>query len=265
MQGQLQSFPDLQTLIQRCRALAEARGCLGQSYPRRQWAPQCPAWWMCNACGPGQGQLKQEARGARSALRAGWTPGLQRRESSGSVSSVKAEEGRREALTWSRTQPIPGCLAGEPASSVQAQRTHLDAGSGPAVLGGEWEPCVHSLLWAPWPTVWGTPSLMYFRFQGGLNKEVNPRQTLKSWGFWCHLRVISGSWVPEGACRVRAWHGLYVCLSEASVGDGRGPGLREQRRETSNSTALGSAMTFEGPLLRRAVPHLSSGLTQKLW
>lgn len=118
---------------------------------------------------------------------------------------------------------------------------------------------------AHWPTLWGTPSLLYFRFQGGLNKEVNPRQTLKSLGFWCHLWAVSGSWVPKRACRVRAWHELYVCLSEASVGKSRGPGLGGQHRETSNSTALGPAMTFEGPLLRGAVPCLSSGLTQKLW
>lgn len=54
------------------------------------------------------------------------------------------------------------------------------------------------------------------------------------------------------------------CLSEASVGDGRDPGLGGRHRETSNSTALSPAMTFEGLLLRGAVPRLSSGLTQKL-
>lgn len=46
-----------------------------------------------------------------------------------------------------------------------------------------------------------------------------------------------------------AWQGLYVCLSEASVGDGRDLGLGGWHRETSNSTALGPAMIFEGLLL----------------
>lgn len=98
--------------------------------PQRAVGPSIPCLVDVQCLWTWAGTAEAESQGCW--IRAmGWTPGLQRRGSSGSVGSVKVEAGWGEVLTQSRMLPIPRCLARESASSVQARRTHWDAGSGP--------------------------------------------------------------------------------------------------------------------------------------
>ena len=55
------------------------------------------------------------------------------------------------------------------------------------------------------PAVWVSPSPVYFRFQEGLNKEVNPRQTFKSWAI---LVLSSGCQRALGSRRSLSGWGL---------------------------------------------------------